>query len=393
MADSGKGLEYVPDGARLIVGAVVLGFASSDYNDVNVTAPESVALMLILTAATVTVVSAILMLLELSEVANNPWKEDARSSQVYMTNLLLISTAFYAGIETQSDQSVADALAEPPAGTFMGVALLKVAEMGIEIVGSFAGVEYDALGEDALADLQKKTKDGWFSMAFVITLISVGYWGVGSSKQSDFAFGAFWTSLAALGIPIVVQGFALGEDTKRSVYFAWNTCDALIAHATSALLALEVGREFYQEKYKKKEFLSSNFYYYAALLFALISAVAFEGAKDMRQRVNAAGTDGRRAAAMFIAGAIIATALWSTDISYDTMAADATLVEDKDPSAKKLALAVYANITILVLSGHILLSKVAEMVLEPELRLSDFANADQAKQTGSNKALETATLA
>lgn len=393
-SDLKTGLEYVLDASRFVVGAVVIGFASVDYNNVNVTAPESVALTLILTAASVVVFTAVLMLLELSGARKNPWKEDAKNSQVYMTNLLLISTAFYAGVKTTPKQSIGDALAEPPAGTFLGVAILKVVEMGIETVGSFTGIKYEALGGDSLADLQKKAKDGWFSMVFVLPLIAIGYWSVGSSKNSDFAFVAFWTALAALGLPFFVQGFWLGEGTDRTTFFSWNNIDALLAHTTSALLALEVGREFYQDKYEKQEFLSSNFYYYAALLFALMSAVAFEGAKEMRGRIKAAKTDMRRAAAMFIAGAIIAVALWSTDISYDSMAANATLVEDKDPSAKKLALAVYANITILVLSGHVLLSKVAEMVLEPELRFFDMCkSADQANQAGgdSGEALETAT--
>lgn len=393
MADSKKGLEYVLDALRLVVGTVVLGFASADYNDV--TAPESVALMLILTATSVVVLMGVLMLLELSGVMNNPWKEDAKSTQVYMTNLLLISTAFYAGIKTTSEESIGDALAERPAGLFLGVALLKVVEMGIETVGSFSGIEYSALGGDSLADLQKKAKDGWFSMAFVLTLIAIGYWGVASSKQSDFAFVAFWTSLATLGVTVLVQGLILDEETKRYTFFAWNNVSALFAHVTSALLALEVGREFYQDEYKPKEFLSSNFYYYAALLFALISAVAFEGVKEMRSRIRAAGTGIRRAAAMFIAGGIIATALWSTDISYDDMAAtNATLVKEKDSSAKKLALAVYANVTILVLSGHILLSKVAEILLVPEMRLIGFCKSkDQAGRAGgdSDEALDTAT--
>jgi hypothetical protein len=387
--------EFVLDAARFVTGAVVVGFASDAYAK-DITAPESIALTFVLTAGAVMLVPAIIMLMELGKYEPG-WKDEAKYYQVYMSNFLLLGTAFYAGIETTSDQSIGDALAKPPAGLFLGVAILKVTEFIVELLGAFGAIQYSPdLQSGGDTGLEDKAKDGWVSLGFALALAIVGGFGVdcnpvpqtalnadnktyvlkdnatgldlytGECEKddawSDFIWVGFVSLITALGFTLVVQGILL-QGKSRKAFFGANAASAVLGHVALSALSLELGRNFYEQFYVE-QFLSANFYYFASILFGFFGVVVLEGQEDMRETATVTRASMRQTAMILggiFAGIFGTAALWGADILYTKLESDA--------SANKLALAVYAVIAVLVLSLHIVFSKVVEMVLDPELRM------------------------
>ena len=395
--------EFVLDAARLVTSAVVVGFASEAYAK-DITAPESIALTFVLTAGVVVLVASIVMLLELANYKPG-WKDEASYYQIYMSNFLLLGTAFYAGIETTSDQSIGDALAEPPAGLFLGVAILKVTEFIVEVLGAFGAIPYsDELQSDKEeTGLENKAKDGWVSLGFALALAIVGGFGVdcnpvlddnatgldqytGECEKddawSDFVWVGFVSLITALGFTLVVQGILL-QGKSRKAFFGANAASAVLGHVALSALSLELGRNFYEQFYVE-QFLSANFYYFASILFGFFGVVVLEGQEDMRETATVLRASMRQTAMILggiFAGIFGTAALWGTDILYTKLESDA--------SANKLALAVYAVIAVLVLSLHIVFSKVVEMVLDPELRLLGICGGADKTKGGAGGAGET----
>ena len=382
MPDTKSIPEFVLDAARLVTSAVVVGFAADAYGAKDITAPESVALTFVITAGIVVLVASIVMLLELANYEPG-WKDEASYYQLYMSNFLLLGTAFYAGIKTTSDQGIGDALADPPAGLFLGVAILKAVEFIVELLGAFGAIQYSPELQGGDTGLQNKAKDGWVSLGFALALAIVGGFGVDCNPVlddnatgldqytgecdkddawSDFIWVGFISLITALGFTLIVQGILL-QGKSRQAFFGANAASAVIGHVALSALSLELGRNFYEQFYVE-QFLSANFYYFASILFGFFGVVVLEGQEDMRETAIVSRASMRQTAMILggiFAGIFGTAALWGADILYTKLESDA--------SANKLALAVYAVIAVLVLSLHIVFSKVVEMVLDPELRI------------------------
>lgn len=407
----GFSADDVKNGARVIVGGVVAGFAFAELWDDDATsmsadaskpgfidegAPSSVILTLLAVASLSMVVFATIMLMERTPRSEAPkWKEEAAGSQVYVSVLALLTSALYAGYKTTGSQSIGDALAERPAGLFLGLAALKLVEFGscIALLLNPRDPLYEAVGQklgnkgmsQRLDDKIQATKHAWVSLgfAFAITLIAAvnvdctpATDGTGAcalkglTGASDFIYTAFISLIVVLSLLFLVNGFLLGmfdvgQASGRFRYHAgFDHLSAVGAYAALSAIAMEVGRQFYQSAYAEL-FLSANFWYFAALLFGFFGAVLLEGEGVIGERRSLSQAQRSQGVLVIMAvflGVFSTAALWGTDILYNKLEGNGAIVD-------KLQLDVYGVVAVLVLSAHVVLTKTVEAFVMPELKI------------------------
>lgn len=382
---------------RILVSWTIAGVAFAEWGD---SVPSSIALTLLLLSAISAGVFALIMLFERSPLDGDDapeWKKQAGNSQVYLSVLLLLSSAFYAGLKTTPSQTIGDALGERPGGMFLGAALLKVVEYTLCVVlllnkadPLYASVgPYGGSKTSFSERLDKKriaTKEAWLSLGFAFAAVAVAALTVDCAPTSSIINGttvydgecadkdlegflqfAFVTLIVCLGLLLLVQGFILGffgaEDAQQlRAHIAFDGLGALIAYAALSAVAMETGRGFYEQFYVPM-FLSANFYYFAGLLFGFFGVVQLEGeggTSEKRELKNVRKSQGALVLMAVFLGVFATSSLWSTDILYNEL--------ESDPS-KRLALSVYALVAVLILSFHVVLVKTVEAIAMPELRI------------------------
>lgn len=408
----GFSADDVKNGARVIVGAVVAGFSFAELWDddkpsvvasepgfIDEGAPSSIALTLLIVATLSMVAFGSIMLMERtprSEAAK--WKLEAAGAQVYVSVLALLTSAFYAGLKTDASQSIGDALAERPGGLFLGLALLKLVEFGscIALLLNPADPLYEAVGQrlgdkginQRLDDKVQATKHAWVSLgfAFAITLIAAvnvdcdpqkdalgAYTGdcalKGLRGTSDFVWTAFVSLIVVLSVLFLINGFLLGlfdlgESAGKLRYHAgFDHLSALGAYAALSGIAMEVGRGFYQQYYTEL-FVGANFWYYSALLFGFFGAVLLEGEGvigETRSLSQAQRSQGALVIMAVFLGVFSTAALWGTDILFNKV--------EGQGAQPKLELDIYAVVTVLILASHVVLTKIVEAFVMPELKI------------------------
>ena len=374
--------------------------------------PASVALTLLLISAVSAGVFSLIMLFERSKLDGEDapkWKKQAGDSQVYISVLLLLSSAFFAGLKTKASQSIGDALGEVPGGMFLGAALLKIVEYALCVVLLLNKQDplYKAVGPysdstsftDRLSKKRLATKEAWISLGFAFAAIAVAAFTVDCTPTSSvvttnvtaadnttslvsevvydggcadkelegFLQFAFVTLIVCLGLLLLVQGFILGffgtDDSQQlRAHIAFDGLGALVAYAALSAVAMETGRGFYEQFYVK-QFLSANFYYFAGLLFGFFGVVQLEsesGSSEKRKLLDIRKSQGFLVLVAVLLGIFATSALWSADVLYNELQSDAS---------QKLALSVYAVVAILVLSLHVVFVKILEAIAMPELRI------------------------
>lgn len=387
---------------RVTVGSVIAGFALSELWGENAiidqVVPSSIALTLLSVSTIMMSVFALIMLIERTPLDDDDapeWKLQASNSQVYLSVLTLLSSAFYAGIKTQSSQSIGDALAEVPGGMFLGAALLKIVEFALCIVlllnrsdPLYLGVGPYALSNFSarLAKKQLATKESWISLGFAFALVAVSAFtvdctptqslnasnaivydgGCDEKPLEGFLQFAFITLIVCLSILFLIQGLILsffGDDERGPLraHLAFDGLGALVAYSGLSALAMEVGRGFYEHFYVP-QFLSANFFYFAALLFGFFGGVHLEGENmsETKKLREIARSQGVLILVAILLGIFSTASLWSTDILYNKL---------EDKASHKTALSVYAVIAVLVLALHTVLVKIVEAVAMPELKI------------------------
>jgi hypothetical protein len=409
----GFSADDVKNGARVIVGGVVAGFAFAELWDddipsvpVNASksgyidegAPSSVILTILVVASLSMVIFASIMLMERTPRSEAPkWKEEAAGSQVYVSVLALLTSALYAGYKTTDTQSIGDALSERPAGLFLGLALLKLVEFGscIALLLNPKDPLYEAVGQklgdkgmsQRLDDKIQATKHAWVSLGFAFATTLIAAVNVdctpeadaqgdptctlkGLTGASDFVYTAFISLIVVLSLLFLVNGFLLGmfdlgQASGRFRYHAgFDHLSALGAYAALSAIAMEVGRQFFQSAYAEL-FLSANFWYFAALLFGFFGAVLLEGEGVIGERRSLSQAQRSQGVLVIMAvflGVFSTAALWGTDILYNKL-------EGSGAIADKLQLDVYGVVAVLVLSAHVVLTKTVEAFVMPELKI------------------------
>lgn len=420
----------VKNGARVIVGGVVAGFAFAELwdddvqeklpvYDVNGTltnkttlrisdagfidegAPSSVALTLLAVATLSMVAFATVMLMERTPKSEAPkWKQEAAGAQVYVSVLALLTSAFYAGLKTTDAQSIGDALSERPAGLFLGLALLKLVEFGscLALLLNPRDPLYEAVGQklgdkgmsQRLDDKIQATKHAWVSLgfSFAITLIAAvnvdcvpelkvnstdTYTGEcdlkGLEGSSDFVWTAFISLIVVLSVLFLINGFLLGmfdlgqASGKFRYHAGFDHLSAVGAYTALSAIAMEVGRGFFQQYYTQL-FVGANFWYFAGLLFGFFGAVHLEGEGMIGEKRSLSQTQRSQGVLVMMAvflGVFSTAALWGTDILFNKL--------EGAGAQPKGELDVYATITVLVLSSHVVLTKVVEAFVMPELKI------------------------
>lgn len=402
---SGFSMEDVKNGARVAVGAVVAGFSFAEMwkDDVEVEgsdtapspeigsfhagAPTSIVLTLLATASIAMVIFGLIMLFERSPVSKSydapEWKLEAAKAQMYVSLLAFLSSSFYVGFESTGEQSIGDVLAEVPGGLFLGLALLKI----VEAVTSFvSGVNpedalYRSVGQniskqswdERLFEKEQATKHAWVSLGFSLALALSALFLVDErsfSTSTEFIFFALIGLIVALGFVLLAQGWLYGlllDGTGDDVKFRWHySSDLIIGLLASAVLsavAMQVGRGFFRQTYEESAFVASNFYYYAALLFGFYGVVSLESDEHMEERTRLTNSQISSGVLVLMAvflGIISTVALWGTDVLYNEL--------EKGVN-EKLQLSVYAVVTVLVLASHVVLTRVVEAVIMPELNV------------------------
>jgi len=400
--------------ARVVVGSVVAGFAFAELWDDDVKgavasepgyidegAPSSVALTLLAVATLSMVAFATVMLMERTPKSEAPkWKLEAAGAQVYVSVLALLTSAFYAGLKTTDAQSVGDALSERPAGLFLGLALLKLVEFGscLALLLNPKDPLYEAVGQklgdkgmsQRLDDKMQATKHAWVSLgfSFAITLIAAVNVDCDPAKDvagnytsecdqkglkgtSDFVWTAFISLIVVLSALFLVNGFLLGmfdlgEASGKFRYHAgFDHLSAVGAYTALSAIAMEVGRGFFQQYYTQL-FVGANFWYFSGLLFGFFGAVLLEGEGMVGEKRSLSQVQRSQGALVIMAvflGVFSTAALWGTDILFNKLEGDATQTK------QKLELDVYAVITVLVLSSHVVLTKLIEAFVMPELKI------------------------
>ena len=371
-------------------------------------APASIALMLLAIASVSMVAFAVIMLMERTPSSEAPaWKTSAAGAQVYVSVLALITSAFYAGFKTTEAQSIGDALSERPGGLFLGLALLKIVEFVTCIVLLLNPSDplYEAVGmklgdkgmSQRLDDRMQATKHSWVSLgfAFAITLIAAVnvdcdpvkdantglYTGEctlkGLSATGNFVWVAFVSLTVVLALLFLVSGFLLrmfdlGDASGRFRYHAGvDHLSAVGAYTALSAIAMEVGRGFFQQYYTQL-FVGANFWYFSGLLFGFFGAVHLEGEGMIGEKRSLTQVQRSQGALVLMAiflGVFSTAALWGTDILFNKLEGDATQTK------QKLELDVYAVITVLVLSSHVVLTKVVEAFVMPELQICGIFTA------------------
>ena len=408
----GFSADDVKNGARVIVGGVVAGFAFAELWDDDIKgavasepgyidegAPSSVALTLLAVAALSMVAFATIMLMERTPRSEAPkWKEEAAGAQVYVSVLALLTSAFYAGLKTTDSQSIGDALSERPAGLFLGLALLKLVEFGscIALLLNPRDPLYEAVGQklgdkgmsQRLDDKAQATKHAWVSLgfAFAITLIAAvnvdcdpekdaagAYTGEcdlkGLKGSSDFVYTAFISLIVVLAVLFLINGFLLGmfdlgqASGKFRYHAGFDHLSAVGAYTALSAIAMEVGRGFYQQYYTQL-FVGANFWYFAGLLFGFFGAVHLEGEGMIGEKRSLSQTQRSQGVLVMMAvflGVFSTAALWGTDILFNKL--------EGAGAQPRGELDVYATIAVLVLSSHVVLTKTVEAFVMPELKI------------------------
>lgn len=408
----GISADDVKNGARVVVGGVVAGFAFAELWDDDVKgtvasepgfidegAPSSVALTLLAVATLSMVAFAGVMLMERTPKSEAPkWKEEAAGAQVYVSVLALLTSAFYAGLKTTDAQSIGDALSERPAGLFLGLALLKLVEFGscLALLLNPKDPLYEAVGQklgdkgigQRLDDKIQATKHAWVSLgfSFAITVIAAvnvdcdpakdaagAYTGECDAKglkgTSDFVWVAFISLIVVLSALFLVNGFLLGmfdlgqASGKFRYHAGFDHLSAVGAYAALSGIAMEVGRGFFQQYYTQL-FVGANFWYFSALLFGFFGAVLLEGEGmigEKRSLSQAQRSQGVLVLMAVFLGVFSTAALWGTDILFNKL--------EGAGAQPKGELDVYATIAVLVLSSHVVLTKIVEAFVMPELKI------------------------
>lgn len=410
----GFSADDVKNGARVVVGGVVAGFAFAELWDDDVKrtvasepgfvdegAPSSVALTLLAVATLSMVAFAGVMLMERTPKSEAPkWKLEAAGAQVYVSVLALLTSAFYAGLKTTDAQSIGDALSERPAGLFLGLALLKLVEFGscLALLLNPKDPLYEAVGQklgdkgmsQRLDDKIQATKHAWVSLgfSFAITLIAAvnvdcvpelavnsthTYTGEcdlkGLKGTSDFVWTAFISLIVVLSALFLVNGFLLGmfdlgqASGKFRYHAGFDHLSAVGAYAALSGIAMEVGRGFFQQYYTQL-FVGANFWYFSALLFGFFGAVLLEGEGmigEKRSLSQAQRSQGVLVLMAVFLGVFSTAALWGTDILFNKL--------EGAGAQPKGELDVYATIAVLVLSSHVVLTKIIEAFVMPELKI------------------------
>ena len=422
---------------RGVVASTITGFAFAELwsNDdkksgfengyIDEGLPSSLALTLLLIASISAAVFALIMLFERSplDAEDAPeWKKHAGNSQVYLSVLLLLSSAFYAGLKTESSQSIGAALGEAPGGMFLGAALLKVVEyiLCVVLLLNKADPLYKSVGpysasktsfSERLDRKRLATKEAWLSLGFAFAIVTVAALTIDCSPGSTMVNGtavydgkcvekplegflqiAFITLIVCLGLLLLVQGFILGffgtDDSQQlRAHVAFDGLGALVAYTSLSAVAMEVGRGFYEQFYAQL-FLSANFYYFAGLLFGFFGVVQLEGedgTSEKRKLKLIQKSQGVLVIMAVFLGVFTTSALWSADVLYNKLESDAT---------HKLALGVYALVAVLVLASHTILVKTVEALAMPELRICGiFSQAESKKPVSVTTKRSEATLA
>lgn len=407
--------------SRAIVAWTVAVFALVEMGD---GVPSSIALTLLSIAGVAAGSFALIMLFERSPLDGDDapeWKKQAGNSQVYLSVLLLLSSAFYAGLKTTSSQSIGDALGEVPGGLFLGAALLKIVEYALCVVLLLNKADplYNSVGpygkktsfSERLDKKRIATKEAWLSLGFAFAAVAVAALTIDCAPTSSMINGtavydggctkkdlegflqfAFITLIVCLGLLLLVQGFILGffgtEDAQQlRAHIAFDGLGALVAYAALSAIAMETGRGFYEQFYTPL-FLSANFYYFAGLLFGFFGVVQLEsetGASEKRELKDVRKSQGALVLMAVFLGVFATSSLWSADILYNEL--------ESDPS-ERLALGVYALVAVLVLSFHVVLVKTVEAIAMPELRICGiFTDAKPPKEVLVTTKRSEATLA
>lgn len=404
----------VKNGARVVVGGVVAGFAFAELWDDDIKgavasepgfidegAPSSVALTLLAVASLSMVAFAAVMLMERTPRSEAPkWKLEAAGAQVYVSVLALLTSAFYAGLKTTDAQSIGDALSERPAGLFLGLALLKLVEFGscLALLLNPKDPLYEAVGQklgdkgmsQRLDDKIQATKHAWVSLgfSFAITLIAAvnvdcvpelavdstdTYTGEcdlkGLKGTSDFVWTAFISLIVVLAALFLVNGFLLGmfdlgrASGKFRYHAGFDHLSAVGAYTALSAVAMEVGRGFFQQYYTQL-FVGANFWYFAGLLFGFFGAVLLEGEGmigEKRSLSQAQRSQGVLVLMAVFLGVFSTAALWGTDILFNKL--------EGAGAQPRGEIDVYATVAVLVLSSHVVLTKVVEAFVMPELKI------------------------
>ena len=196
------------------------------------------------------------------------------------------------------------------------------------------------------------------------------YSGCKAKDADEFVMITFVTFITGLGLIFLLQGLfqdmlvkALGgnEAGELRTHIGLDGLAALVAYTGLSTLAMEVGRGFYAQYYTHT-WLSANFLFYAALLFGFSGAIRLQGHTDAGEKVKLQGMKAQQGLVIVAVcvGVFATAALWGADVLYNKLEAHA---------GKQLALETYAAVTLLVLTSHVVLTKVVEAVVAPGFRL------------------------
>lgn len=435
---------------RLVGGAATFGISLAELYDPDDqgnhdVVPTSVAFTLLAYLGLGIFVMAAIMLLSRGECFSAEWRKEAAKNQVYASGLAFITSAFIVGqTSSRMDQNgdlvvddVGTILGGLPGGMFLGLSLLKLAEFccGMaELCTKQDSQGYNGVGEDfesgQAGDSDDTVKDikereqmsiiGFISVGFSIALSCISFWNyeckleldtdstgnytceTGPGKPSPASVGVMtaWgvgLLIGAAGLAFIAQGFLLhffapeADASRKRGHAGIGITVALVLYVSLSMFSMALGRDFSKEHYLEG-FLASNMLYYTSLLFGFMGVVQFEDFNGVHEK-----TSGKRviagevhAFAAVMLGAFCTSAIWGSDILFN---------KDVVPGGNKvMELAVYAILTVLVLSGHTLFVKLVEMILIPEFRACGcytdaLGNTDEVFDIASKRTESTLSLA